>query len=57
MCSHYVGTPRYACSDLFGVNVREWIEIHGEQSIEAKALSDKNLTKCTAVVRGDETYL
>jgi len=57
MCSHYVGAPRYACSGLNGVNVREWIEIHGEQSIKAKALSDKNLTKCTAVVRGDETYL
>jgi len=43
--------------NCFGMNVREWIKIHGKQSIEAKALSDKDLTKCTAVVRGDETYL
>ena len=35
----------------FGVNVTEW-----KSYIEAKAWSDKNLTKCTAVVRGDEAY-
>ena len=41
MCSHYVGAPRYAL--LLDKKARAW--------------SDKNLTKCTAVVRGDEAYL
>jgi hypothetical protein len=32
------------------------MEGNGKYSIEAMALSDKNLTKCTADVRGDEAY-
>ena len=45
MCSHYAGAPRYACPGLFR---------GGCEGMGNKPLSDKNLAKCTAVVRGDE---
>ena len=44
--------PMCDCPVCSGVGAEEW-----ETPIEAeRALSDENLAKCTAVVRGDEAY-
>ena len=51
MWSHQVGSQRYACSFQ---SEREEVLKH---DIEAKAWSEKDLTKCVAVTQGDEAYL